>query len=143
MQNPQCLLCLVLCLLSSSVVGEGRHLRGCQRRRLQRVRPALGCDHFEEPQSLNIRIFSSWVHEKPNLEIFPCQFSLFRNVLGTRNLGDILSEREAIASEMQEGLDEATDPWGVLVERVEVVHVDDVGLLDDDRLLDDTSKDTD
>ena len=44
---------------------------------------------------------------------------------------------------MQEGLDEATDPWGVLVERVEVVHVDDVGLLDDDRLLDDTNKDTD
>ena len=56
---------------------------------------------------------------------YPC-FELFghlffsRNVLGTRNLGDILSEREAIASEMQEGLDEATDPWGVLVERVEV-----------------------
>jgi len=46
-----------------------------------------------------------------------------RNVLGTRNLGDILSEREAIASEMQEGLDEATDPWGVLVERVEVKDV--------------------
>ena len=46
--------------------------------------------------------------------------SSVRNVLGTRNLGDILSEREAIASEMQEGLDEATDPWGVLVERVEV-----------------------
>ena len=45
---------------------------------------------------------------------------ILRNVLGTRNLGDILSEREAIASEMQEGLDEATDPWGVLVERVEV-----------------------
>ena len=44
----------------------------------------------------------------------------FRNVLGTRNLGDILSEREAIASEMQQGLDSATAPWGVLVERVEV-----------------------
>ena len=44
---------------------------------------------------------------------------------------------------MQEGLDEATDPWGVLVERVEVAQVDDLGLLDDDRLLDDTSKDTD
>ena len=53
MQNPQCLLCLVLCLLSSSVVGEGRHLRGCQRRRLQRVCPALGSHHFEEPESLN------------------------------------------------------------------------------------------
>jgi erythrocyte band 7 integral membrane protein len=65
-----------------------------------------------------------------------------RNVLGTRNLGDILSDREAIAREMQvyrkrqnlsltvmlhikSGLGEATDPWGVLVERVEVkdVHV--------------------
>ena len=41
-------------------------------------------------------------------------------MLGTRNLGDILSEREAIASEMQQGLDSATAPWGVLVERVEV-----------------------
>ena len=41
--------------------------------------------------------------------------------MGTRNLGDILSEREAIASEMQQGLDSATAPWGVLVERVEVV----------------------
>ena len=63
-----------------------------------------------------------------------------RNVLGTRNLGDILSEREAIAQEMQvyrqrqnlnktvmfhikSGLGEATDPWGVLVERVEVKDV--------------------
>ena len=72
------------------------------------------------------------------LKYFPLQSCLLRNVLGTRNLGDILSEREAIASEMQEGLDEATDPWGVLVERVEVVHVDDLGLLDDDRLRDDT-----
>ena len=43
--------------------------------------------------------------------------------MGTRNLGDILSEREAIASEMQQGLDSATAPWGVLVERVEVVEV--------------------
>jgi erythrocyte band 7 integral membrane protein len=44
----------------------------------------------------------------------------FRNVLGTKNLGDILSEREGIASMMQSTLDEATDPWGVKVERVEV-----------------------
>merc|ERR1711971_268241 len=42
---------------------------------------------------------------------------------GTRNLGDILSEREAIAQEMQSGLDEATEPWGVKVERVEVKDV--------------------
>ena len=47
-------------------------------------------------------------------------FSIQRNVLGTKNLGDILSERESIASAMQSTLDEATDPWGVKVERVEV-----------------------
>ena len=46
-----------------------------------------------------------------------------RNVLGTKNLGDILSERESIASEMQELLHEATEPWGVMVERVEVKDV--------------------
>jgi len=46
-----------------------------------------------------------------------------RNVLGTKNLGDILSERESIAQEMQATLDEATDPWGVQVERVEVKDV--------------------
>lgn len=44
----------------------------------------------------------------------------FRNVLGTKSLGDILSERESIAHDMQISLDEATDPWGVKVERVEV-----------------------
>ena len=43
-----------------------------------------------------------------------------RNVLGTKNLGDILSDREQIAGMMQSILDKATDPWGVKVERVEV-----------------------
>ena len=43
--------------------------------------------------------------------------------MGTRNLGDILSERESIAQEMESCLDEATDPWGVQVERVEVKDV--------------------
>merc|ERR1719382_1727870 len=43
-----------------------------------------------------------------------------RNVLGTKSLCDILSERESIATDMQETLDEATEPWGVKVERVEV-----------------------
>ncbi|XP_023331491.1 band 7 protein AGAP004871 [Eurytemora carolleeae] len=46
-----------------------------------------------------------------------------RNVLGTKNLSEILSERETIAQIMQTGLDEATDPWGVKVERVEIKDV--------------------
>ena len=46
---------------------------------------------------------------------------IIRNVLGTKNLGDILSERESIAHELHELLFEATEPWGVQVERVEVM----------------------
>ncbi|KAL8612817.1 Mechanosensory protein 2 [Nucella lapillus] len=46
-----------------------------------------------------------------------------RNVLGTKNLAEILSERETISHLMQSSLDEATDPWGVKVERVEVKDV--------------------
>ena len=38
-----------------------------------------------------------------------------RNVLGTKNLAEILSEREKISESMQSSLDEATDPWGVKV----------------------------
>ncbi|XP_059612753.1 band 7 protein AGAP004871-like isoform X2 [Phlebotomus argentipes] len=46
-----------------------------------------------------------------------------RNVLGTRNLSELLTEREAISHTMQVSLDEATDPWGVKVERVEIKDV--------------------
>merc|ERR1719499_939127 len=46
-----------------------------------------------------------------------------RNVLGTKNLAEILSERETISQVMQNALDEATDPWGVKVERVEIKDV--------------------
>ena len=35
-----------------------------------------------------------------------------RNILGTRTLSGVLSERDAIAYEMIKILDEATDPWG-------------------------------
>ena len=40
--------------------------------------------------------------------------------MGTKTLGDILAERETIAHDMQVSLDEATDPWGIKVERVEM-----------------------
>ncbi|XP_022702174.1 band 7 protein AGAP004871-like isoform X2 [Varroa jacobsoni] len=46
-----------------------------------------------------------------------------RNVLGTKNLSEILSERESISHVMQSSLDEATDSWGVKVERVEIKDV--------------------
>ncbi|CAH1787619.1 unnamed protein product, partial [Owenia fusiformis] len=46
-----------------------------------------------------------------------------RNVLGTKNLADILSERESISSSMQTSLDAATHQWGIKVERVEIKDV--------------------
>uniref|UniRef100_A0A0N4ZIM7 PHB domain-containing protein n=1 Tax=Parastrongyloides trichosuri TaxID=131310 RepID=A0A0N4ZIM7_PARTI len=46
-----------------------------------------------------------------------------RNILGTKTLAEILSDRDAISLQMQNMLDEATDPWGVKVERVEVKDV--------------------
>ncbi|XP_038637399.1 erythrocyte band 7 integral membrane protein [Scyliorhinus canicula] len=46
-----------------------------------------------------------------------------RNVLGTKNLSQILSDREEIAHNMQTTLDVATDEWGIKVERVEIKDV--------------------
>ncbi|XP_063001049.1 stomatin-like [Elgaria multicarinata webbii] len=46
-----------------------------------------------------------------------------RNVLGTKNLCQILSDREEIAHSMQATLDVATDDWGIKVERVEIKDV--------------------
>lgn len=46
-----------------------------------------------------------------------------RNILGTRNLSEILSERESIGASMHASLEEATNPWGVHVDRVEIKDV--------------------
>lgn len=46
-----------------------------------------------------------------------------RNILGTKNLSELLSEREAISEEMSTRLDTVTDPWGVKVDRVEIKDV--------------------
>ena len=43
-----------------------------------------------------------------------------RNILGTKNLHEILSDRESISGSMQTVLDEATAGWGIKVERVEM-----------------------
>ena len=63
-----------------------------------------------------------------NVDDYACSAKLLaattlRNILGTKTLGDILAERESIAHDMQVSLDEATDPWGVYIERVEVKDV--------------------
>ncbi|XP_047737231.1 band 7 protein AGAP004871 [Hyalella azteca] len=73
-----------------------------------RVRDATACETNVEDYSHSTRLLAA---------------TTLRNVLGTRNLAEILSERESISSTMQSSLDEATDPWGVKVERVEIKDV--------------------
>ncbi|XP_066555978.1 stomatin [Amia ocellicauda] len=46
-----------------------------------------------------------------------------RNVLGTKNLSELLSDREEISHSMQVTLDAATHSWGIKVERVEIKDV--------------------
>ena len=43
-----------------------------------------------------------------------------RNMVGAVTLDDLLSERESISVNMCKILDEATDPWGIKVENVEL-----------------------
>ncbi|XP_055334380.1 band 7 protein AGAP004871-like isoform X1 [Paramacrobiotus metropolitanus] len=46
-----------------------------------------------------------------------------RNVLGTKDLHGLLSDREIISSMIQNSLLESTDAWGIKVERVEIKDV--------------------
>jgi len=46
-----------------------------------------------------------------------------RNILGTKTLAEILSDREVIGESLLTQLDTATDPWGIEVERVEIKDV--------------------
>merc|ERR1712018_873040 len=46
-----------------------------------------------------------------------------RNILGTKTLAEILSDRESIGESLLTQLDTATDPWGIEVERVEIKDV--------------------
>ncbi|XP_075163224.1 band 7 protein AGAP004871-like [Haematobia irritans] len=46
-----------------------------------------------------------------------------QNTMATRHLHEILSERVSISGSMQVQLDEATDAWGIKVERVEIKNV--------------------
>lgn len=43
-----------------------------------------------------------------------------RNMIGTKTLAEALLDREDVSRQMQAILDEATTPWGVKVERVEI-----------------------
>jgi regulator of protease activity HflC (stomatin/prohibitin superfamily) len=47
-----------------------------------------------------------------------------RSVLGQVDLDDLLSQRDRLNQDLQQILDQHTDPWGIKVSAVEVKHVD-------------------
>jgi regulator of protease activity HflC (stomatin/prohibitin superfamily) len=47
-----------------------------------------------------------------------------RSILGQAELDDLLASRERLNQELQQILDNQTDPWGIKVSAVEVKHVD-------------------
>src|SRR5688572_29879428 len=47
-----------------------------------------------------------------------------RSILGQADLDDLLAERDRLNQQLQQILDNQTDPWGIKVSAVEVKHVD-------------------
>ena len=79
------------------------------------LRNVLGINNFHTTVEYNMNYFN------PDLTIITQH--VFMILLGTKTLAEILSERETICHVMEHILDEATRPWGVKVERVEIKDV--------------------
>ncbi len=61
--------------------------------------------------------------ENPMLAIENLTATTLRNIIGELELDETLTSRETINTKMRATLDEATDPWGVKVNRVEVKNI--------------------
>ncbi|MBR4580441.1 MAG: paraslipin [Lachnospiraceae bacterium] len=61
--------------------------------------------------------------EDPRLALESLTATTLRNIIGELELDETLTSRELINTKMQAVLDEATDPWGIKVRRVEVKNI--------------------
>lgn len=61
--------------------------------------------------------------EKPKLAIETLTATTLRNIIGELDLDTTLTSRDVINTKMRAILDEATDPWGIKVNRVEVKNI--------------------
>src|SRR5574344_1302649 len=61
--------------------------------------------------------------ENPMLALENLSSTTLRNIIGELDLDDTLTSRDIINSKMRSILDEATDPWGIKVNRVEVKNI--------------------
>lgn len=61
--------------------------------------------------------------ENPIFAIENLSATTLRNIIGDLDLDETLTSRDIINSKMRQILDEATDPWGIKVNRVEVKNI--------------------
>ena len=61
--------------------------------------------------------------ENPIMAIENLSASTLRNIIGDMELDETLTSRETINTKMRASLDEATDPWGIKVNRVELKNI--------------------
>lgn len=61
--------------------------------------------------------------EKPIMAIENLTATTLRNIIGDMELDQTLTSREVINTRMRSTLDEATDPWGIKVNRVELKNI--------------------
>ncbi|MBU1143323.1 MAG: SPFH/Band 7/PHB domain protein [Firmicutes bacterium] len=61
--------------------------------------------------------------ENPIMAIENISATTLRNIIGDLDLDQTLTSRDLINTKMREILDEATDPWGIKVNRVEVKNI--------------------
>ena len=62
--------------------------------------------------------------ENYEFAVYQASMTTLRNVVGQNILDDILRDRDKINHQIQEIVDEITDPWGVVIERVETKDVE-------------------
>jgi regulator of protease activity HflC (stomatin/prohibitin superfamily) len=62
--------------------------------------------------------------ENYELAVYQTAMTTLRNVVGQNILDDILQNRDKINFKVQEIVDEVTEPWGIVVERVEMKDVE-------------------
>lgn len=61
--------------------------------------------------------------ENPIMAIETLSATTLRNIIGDLELDETLTSRETINTKMRASLDEATDPWGIKVNRVELKNI--------------------
>ena len=61
--------------------------------------------------------------ENPIMAIEDLSATTLRNIIGDMELDETLTSRETINTKMRASLDEATDPWGIKVNRVELKNI--------------------